>query len=284
MIVRYAQEKHRLMKLNKNERPKYVEGKGPIIWDILHKASLWSQDIGLETKCNRYVRIFKEGDGGGQLYVHASGHLLSVGRVFMKKYIIILLLINLITGCDSRLKESKNEIPITDNNLPTESLKSTVESENSIGRQLIDNDFVLNLVTEAFNRTWRVEVADYNEAEGSTFKDGSTTYRFYSSDIDTEEEMNNYLEEVYTEKITKEITKEIFKHQKNGKLYHSDGELGTLMGWGDSKFNIIPEESNGYKQFFDFQVPTTDDFFDEEKVELILIKDRGWRVNSYIDY
>jgi GrpB-like predicted nucleotidyltransferase (UPF0157 family) len=44
--LRYAQEKHRLMNLFKNERPKYVEGKGPIVWDIIQKAHIWSQDFG----------------------------------------------------------------------------------------------------------------------------------------------------------------------------------------------------------------------------------------------
>jgi GrpB-like predicted nucleotidyltransferase (UPF0157 family) len=43
---RYAQEKHRLMALYKNERPKYVEEKGPIVWDILQKAHSWSQEVG----------------------------------------------------------------------------------------------------------------------------------------------------------------------------------------------------------------------------------------------
>lgn len=43
---RYAQEKHRLMNLYKNERPKYVEGKGPIVWDILRNAHVWSQEVG----------------------------------------------------------------------------------------------------------------------------------------------------------------------------------------------------------------------------------------------
>ncbi|RNB88680.1 GrpB family protein [Brevibacillus nitrificans] len=44
--LRYAQEKHRLMELYRAERPKYVEGKGPIVWDILQKAHIWSQEIG----------------------------------------------------------------------------------------------------------------------------------------------------------------------------------------------------------------------------------------------
>lgn len=43
---KYALEKHRLMELYKNDRPKYVEGKGPIIWEILQRAHIWSQDIG----------------------------------------------------------------------------------------------------------------------------------------------------------------------------------------------------------------------------------------------
>lgn len=43
---KYAAEKHRLMELFKNERPKYVEGKGPIVWEIIQKAHNWSQEIG----------------------------------------------------------------------------------------------------------------------------------------------------------------------------------------------------------------------------------------------
>lgn len=44
--LRYAQEKHRLMEIFKDERTRYVEGKGPIIWDIIQKAHLWSQEVG----------------------------------------------------------------------------------------------------------------------------------------------------------------------------------------------------------------------------------------------
>lgn len=43
---RYGQEKHRLMALYKLDRPKYVEGKGPIVWDILRNAHVWSQEVG----------------------------------------------------------------------------------------------------------------------------------------------------------------------------------------------------------------------------------------------
>jgi len=44
--IRYAQEKHRLMELYRLERSKDVEGKGPIVWEILQKANSWSQEIG----------------------------------------------------------------------------------------------------------------------------------------------------------------------------------------------------------------------------------------------
>lgn len=43
---KYAAEKHRLMRLFKNDRPKYVEGKGSIVWGILHRAHIWSQEVG----------------------------------------------------------------------------------------------------------------------------------------------------------------------------------------------------------------------------------------------
>lgn len=43
---KYSKEKHQLMRLYKDDRPKYVEGKGPIVWEILHRAHLWSQEVG----------------------------------------------------------------------------------------------------------------------------------------------------------------------------------------------------------------------------------------------
>ncbi|WP_436243920.1 GrpB family protein [Paenibacillus sp. LjRoot56] len=44
--LRYADEKHRLMELFKSERLKYVEGKGPIVWDNIQRAHRWSQEVG----------------------------------------------------------------------------------------------------------------------------------------------------------------------------------------------------------------------------------------------
>ncbi|MFS0871970.1 GrpB family protein [Paenibacillus xylanilyticus] len=44
--VKYAEEKYRLMGLYKEQRSKYVEGKGPVVWEILQKAHLWSQEVG----------------------------------------------------------------------------------------------------------------------------------------------------------------------------------------------------------------------------------------------
>ncbi|PZD97016.1 GrpB family protein [Paenibacillus sambharensis] len=43
---RYSEEKHRLFDLYKDDRSRYVEGKGPIVWDILMKAHSWSQMVG----------------------------------------------------------------------------------------------------------------------------------------------------------------------------------------------------------------------------------------------
>lgn len=42
----YAAEKHRLMARYKHDRPMYAEGKGPIVWEIMQRASSWSQSVG----------------------------------------------------------------------------------------------------------------------------------------------------------------------------------------------------------------------------------------------
>lgn len=44
--IKYAEEKHRLMKFHSKERNKYVEGKGPIVWEIMQKAHAWSMEVG----------------------------------------------------------------------------------------------------------------------------------------------------------------------------------------------------------------------------------------------
>ncbi len=41
--------KYNLMKLFQKERDLYVEGKEPIIWEIMSRASKWSQITGWKT-------------------------------------------------------------------------------------------------------------------------------------------------------------------------------------------------------------------------------------------
>jgi GrpB-like predicted nucleotidyltransferase (UPF0157 family) len=46
----YANEKYRLMDKYQNERDQYVEGKGPIIYEIIQRANDWSQRVGWDIK------------------------------------------------------------------------------------------------------------------------------------------------------------------------------------------------------------------------------------------
>jgi GrpB-like predicted nucleotidyltransferase (UPF0157 family) len=46
--VRYEAVKASLAKQFRTERLKYVEGKSPIVWEIMQRASLWSQEVGWE--------------------------------------------------------------------------------------------------------------------------------------------------------------------------------------------------------------------------------------------
>lgn len=43
---KYAETKYKLMEMYKHERERYVEGKEPIIWEIMNRASNWSQLTG----------------------------------------------------------------------------------------------------------------------------------------------------------------------------------------------------------------------------------------------
>jgi GrpB-like predicted nucleotidyltransferase (UPF0157 family) len=46
----YAGVKYELMEQYKNDRDKYVEGKSPIIYEIIQKASGWSQRVGWDIR------------------------------------------------------------------------------------------------------------------------------------------------------------------------------------------------------------------------------------------
>ncbi|MFK7692820.1 GrpB family protein [Paenibacillus sp. HJGM_3] len=43
---KYAETKLALMALYQQERERYVEAKGPVVWEILRRASQWSQSVG----------------------------------------------------------------------------------------------------------------------------------------------------------------------------------------------------------------------------------------------
>jgi GrpB-like predicted nucleotidyltransferase (UPF0157 family) len=46
----YAYEKYRLMNKYQDDRVKYAEGKGPIIYEIIQRANDWSQRVGWDSK------------------------------------------------------------------------------------------------------------------------------------------------------------------------------------------------------------------------------------------
>jgi len=107
-------------------------------------------------------------------------------------------------------------------------------------------------------------------------------YRYYSKDIDSIEKMINYLNEVYTEEISKKIVKPKKEKIRDGRLYHEDGDMGTLMGWGNSDIKLI--KSTDTIKTYEFKVPTVDDYFEDRIVELVYVDGKGWRVNTIIDY
>ncbi|WP_199621347.1 GrpB family protein [Paenibacillus alkalitolerans] len=43
---KYIDVKYKLLKLYRDDRQRYVEGKDPIIWEIMYRASKWSQATG----------------------------------------------------------------------------------------------------------------------------------------------------------------------------------------------------------------------------------------------
>ena len=193
----------------------------------------------------------------------------------MKLQVILIFFLIAGIGCNRNNIEKQAD-------LIQEETSQVVTTDEVMDHKFELNDyFVHDLVNDAFERRWRVEVADYNEDEGSTFEKDGFFYRFYSDDINNQEEMEAYLGEVYTIERVKEITQNITKFIKDGKLYHQDGEMGTLMQWKRSTVQLI--RSTDDKKIYQFRVPEADEQIIERNIELIKTS-IGWRVNTLIEY
>lgn len=139
---------------------------------------------------------------------------------------------------------------------------------------------VVDLVFKAFERHWNTRFND-NPNKLDIFMLQGTEYRYLSPDVDTEDKMLAYLQEVYTAEVSQQLYGSYGYQQHNGRFYHLPGELGTLYAWKKAEPTLLYKKNN--RALYQLKVPVSD-FVEEKQVELVYLIDRGWRINTVIDY
>ncbi|MFK7692111.1 DL-endopeptidase inhibitor IseA family protein [Paenibacillus sp. HJGM_3] len=139
------------------------------------------------------------------------------------------------------------------------------------------------------------ELALKLRAEGlerlSTFIDGGSEcdqgkapasqegYYYFCSDLDTYEEMYEYLEETFTPDITKKLIESVVVVDNNRLSYQSVG-WGSLNDWSRANGTIASRDEKTIK--YKFRVPVFGDSHppSEIQIEYEYIPEQGWRINS----
>lgn len=166
------------------------------------------------------------------------------------------------------------------NQLTWEVIDSWLPGANEEVSNVPSDKEVVDLVFKAFERHWYTRFND-NPNKLDIFMLQGTEYRYLSPNIDTEGKMLAYLQEVYTSEVSQQLYGSYGYQQHNGRFYHQPGELGTLYAWKKAEPTLLYKKNN--RALYQLKVPVGD-FIEEKQVELVYLIDRGWRVNTVIDY
>ncbi len=155
--------------------------------------------------------------------------------------------------------------------------------ESEINKALVEYNIeestLLQLIDKAMER-YKDVLKDYNENENDYFDIDNEQYSFFSPEIDTEEEIANYLSEYYTDEVARQIANSY--SSKDNRLYHSRlNEYSTLKSWHQVELlDINKITENAYEIIV--KVPDSD-YFDIETLEIVS-SENDWKLNSMLDY
>lgn len=117
---------------------------------------------------------------------------------------------------------------------------------------------------------------DQVEGKAPADKEG---YYYFCSDLDTYEEMDEYLEETFTPDITKKLIESVVVVNNNRLSYQSVG-WGSMNDWSRANGTIASRDEKTI--IYKFRVPAFGDSYppDEIQIEYEYIANKGWRINS----
>jgi hypothetical protein len=183
----------------------------------------------------------------------------------------VIFLVLLLVSCNSSQPEP---LALDANNSFNKPNQVEINPNEDISVTKLSESFVIELVTVAGERYKQV-IFDYNP--DTLFEREGRAFMYYNLNLDSEEEMIAYLDEVYSKEIYLDFFGTYISVDQVGRLFHEYGEAGSLLQWADSDVISIKEESDETTQTFLFSVPEGDGN-STHKLELTYIEGKGWRV------
>ncbi|OEF95720.1 DL-endopeptidase inhibitor IseA family protein [Desulfuribacillus alkaliarsenatis] len=126
--------------------------------------------------------------------------------------------------------------------------------------KLLTDKEVVRLISEASERHWST-MFDYDDAE---------------------EELLAYLQEVYTVEVSQQLLASYNFKTLEGRLFFENGKQGTLYAWHQAEAALLYHKQD--RALYSVTVPVGDGYYEEKQIELVYLLNRGWRVNTIIDY
>lgn len=177
--------------------------------------------------------------------------------------------------------ETPTAIPITPTQPASEDQEAPQAAEN------MDEKAVVKLTAEGIKLYWHVMTG--GEGAGGTTSGGpiptvqinGMEYRYLGQDIETNEKLMEYLQQVYTKEASEAFIKNANIVEHEGRLAQPNADGGSMLQWENAQASLIQEAADT-KQF-ELKVSSGEGANVEFKpitVEVKNVEGAGWRINT----
>lgn len=193
-------------------------------------------------------------------------------RLYLRWFITVLIILcgSLATGCE---KHAENHGMEEDN-----------EQRGGIVAATFSEQDAIRLRAESFHR-FQSFAESGGEQCGQDFDKRYTNvenYYFYCEDLDSEQKIKAYLQQVYTERVAEELMKQYPVKIIEGKAAYVPGDILVFYDW--EKAAAAVKEDQGSTKLVEMVVPNTLNERVTLSIEYVyLIEEQGWRINTAPD-
>lgn len=220
------------------------------------------------------------------------------GEIRLKQIIFLLVVISIVifqlVGCTNEAITPDELLVLTQQNellkeanakiqSEVDSLKEKTEvqvEEKEIQQQPVPDDTIRSLLRSGKERFFYVSSGG-GIKEYKAFEYNGNVYRYLGEDLNSKEELMEYLGEIFTPQVVNEILNKLKIIEHNGNMAQPDGDYGSLLDWGKSLYTSI--ELDGPTITVRMNVPLDETgLFEEKIVEFKYQEGTGWRINSLL--